>query len=129
MRKSAFVMFVICAMLLAGAAGASDWQKLGKKTVVFGNSEETASIAAKGEAVSQIAFKISGEWVRLNQVTLNFADGTSQTIDEIEKVKPGMTSAGIAVDGGPKTISSIDFSYQAASSASQGRGTVIVLGQ
>ena len=129
MRKSAFVMFVIGAMLLAGAAGASDWQKLGKKTVVFGNSEETASIAAKGEAVSQIAFKISGEWVRLNQVTLNFADGTSQTINEIEKVKPGMTSAGIAVDGGPKTISSIDFSYQAASSASQGRGTVIVLGQ
>ena len=129
MRKSAFVMFVVAAMLVAGAAGASDWQKLGKKTVVFGNSEETASIAAKGEAVSQIAFKISGEWVRLNQVTLNFADGKSQTIDEIEKVKPGMTSAGIAVDGGPKTISSIDFSYQAASSASQGRGTVIVLGQ
>ena len=129
MRKSAFVMFVIGAMLIAGAAGASDWQKLGKKTVVFGNSEETASIAAKGEAVSQIAFKISGEWVRLNQVTLNFADGTSQTIDEIEKVKPGMMSAGIAVDGGPKTISSIDFSYQAASSATQGRGTVIVLGQ
>ena len=129
MRKNAFVMFVIGAMLMAGAAGASDWQKLGKKTVVFGNTEETASITAKGEAVSQIAFKISGEWVRLNQVTLNFADGTSQTIDEIEKVKPGLTSAGIAVDGGPKTISSIDFSYQAASSAGNGRGTVTVLGQ
>jgi len=129
MRKSAFVMFVIGAMLLAGAAGARDWQKLGKKTVVFGNTEETASIAAKGEAVSQIAFKISGEWVRLKQVTLNFADGTSQKIDEIEKVKPGMTSAGIAVDDGSKTMSSIDFSYQAASSAAQGRGTVIVLGQ
>ena len=129
MRNNAFVMFVIGAMLMAGAAGASDWQKLGKKTVVFGNTEETASITAKGEAVSQIAFKISGEWVRLNQVTLNFADGTSQTIDEIEKVKPGLTSAGIAVDGGPKTISSIDFSYQAASSAGNGRGTVTVLGQ
>ena len=129
MRKSAILVFVVTAMLVAGAAGASDWQKLGKKTVVFGNSEETASIAAKGEAVSQIAFKISGEWVRLNQVTLNFADGTSQTIDEIEKVKPGLTSAGIAVDGGPKTISSIDFSYQAASSAGNGRGTVTVLGQ
>ena len=108
MRKNAFVMFVIGAMLMAGAAGASDWQKLGKKTVVFGNTEETASITAKGDAVSQIAFKISGEWVRLNQATLNFADGTSQTIDEIEKVKPGMMSAGIAVDGGPKTISSIE---------------------
>ena len=129
MKRNAFVMFVIGAMLMAGAAGASDWQKLGKKTVVFGNTEKTASITAKGEAVSQIAFKISGEWVRLNQVTLNFADGTSQTIDEIEKVKPGSTSAGIAVDGGPKTISSIDFSYQAGGSAGNGRATVTVLGQ
>ena len=129
MRKSALVMFVVIAMLMAGAAGAGDWQKLGKKTVVFGNTEETASIAAKGDAVSQIAFKISGDWVRLNQVTLNFADGTTQTIDDIEKVKPGLTSAGIAIAGGPKTISSIDFSFQAASSAGQGRGTVIALGQ
>ena len=129
MRKSLFVMFVVAAMLFAGAAGASDWQKLGKKTIVFGNAEETASITAKGDAVNQIAFKISGDWVRLNQVTLNFADGTTQTMDDIEKVKPGLTSAGIAIDGGPKTISSIDFSYQAASSAGQGRGTVTVLGQ
>lgn len=129
MRKSVFVMFVVAAMLMAGAAGASDWQKLGKKTVVFGNAEETASITAKGDAVNQIAFKISGDWVRLNQVTLNFADGTTQVIEDIEKVKPGLTSAGIAIDGGPKTISSIDFLYQAASSAKQGRGTVIVLGQ
>lgn len=129
MRKGAFVMFVIGAMLVAGAAVAGDWQKLGKKTVVFGNSEETASIAAKGEAVSQIAFKISGDWVRLNQVTLNFADGSTQTINDVEKVKPGLTSAGIAIDGGPKTITSIDFSFQAASSSRQGRATVIALGQ
>ncbi len=129
MKKSAFVMFMVVAMMIAGTAAAGDWQKLGKKTVVFGNTEESASISAKGDAVSQIAFKISGDWVRLNQVTLNFADGTTQTIDQIEKVKPGLTSAGITIDGGPKTISSIDFSYQAASSAQQGRGTVIALGQ
>jgi hypothetical protein len=129
MRKSAFVMCVIAAMLVAGAAVAADWQKLGKKTVIFGNTEDSASITAKGEAVGQIAFKISGDWVRLNQVTLNFADGSTQTINEIEKVKPGLTSSGIAIDGGPKTITSIDFTFQAASSSRQGRGTVTVLGQ
>jgi len=129
MRKRAFVMCVIAAMLVAGAAVAGDWQKLGKKTVVFGNAEDTASIAAKGDAVSQFAFKISGDWVCLNQVTLNFADGSTQTINDLEKVKPGLTSAGIAIDGGPKTITSIDFSFQAASSSRQGRATVIALGQ
>ena len=129
MRKSMFVMFVVVAMLVTGAAAAGDWQKLGKKTVVFGNTEEAASISAKGDAVSQIAFKISGEWVRLNQITLNFADGSTQTINDLEKVKPGLTSAAIAIEGGPKTITSIDFSYQAASSSRQGRATVIMLGQ
>jgi hypothetical protein len=129
MRKSSFVMFVVIAMLMVGTAGAGDWQKLGKKTVVFGNTEETASIATKGDAVSQIEFKISGEWVRLNQVTLNFADGTTQTIEDIENVKPGLTSAGITITGGPKTISSIDISFQAASSSGNGRATVAFLGQ
>ncbi len=129
MRKSAFVMFVVAAMLVAGAAAAGDWQKLGKKTIVFGNTEDSASIAAKGEAVSQIAFKFGGDWVCLNQVTLNFADGSTQTIDEVEKVKPGRTGDAIAIDGGAKTITSIDISYQAASSSSQGRATVTALGQ
>ena len=129
MRKGAFVMFVIGAVLVAGAAAAGDWQKLGKKSVVFGNTEETASMATEGEAVSQVSFKISGEWVRLNQITLNFDDGSAQTIQEIENVRPGLTSEGITIEGGPKTITSIDFSYQAASSAGQGRATVIALGQ
>ena len=129
MRKSAIVMCVITAMLVVGAAAASDWQKLGKKTVVFGNAEETASINAKGDAVSQVAFKISGDWVGLNQVTLNFDDGSSQTIEDVPRVRPGLTSEGVAIEGGPKTITTIDFSYQAVSSSSQGRATVIVLGQ
>jgi hypothetical protein len=129
MRKGAFVMCVIAAMLVASAAVADDWQKLGKKTVIFGNTEDTASIAAKGDAVSQVAFKISGDWVRLNQVTLNFSDGSTQMIDDMESVKPGLTSDGIAIDGGAKTITSIDFSFQAASSSRQGRATVIALGQ
>ena len=126
MRKGAFVMFVIAAMF---AAAAGDWQKLGKKTVVFGNSEETASITAKGDAVSQVAFKISGDWVRLNQVTLNFDNGSTQIIEDMESVRPGLTSDAIEIDGGSKTITSIIFSYQATSSARQGRATVIVLGQ
>ena len=129
MRKSAFVMFIVVAIMVAGTAVAGDWQKLGKKTVVFGNTEDSASVSAKGDAVSQIAFKISGDWVRLNQVTLNFSDGSTQMIDDMESVRPGLTSEAIAIDGGPKTITSFDFSYQAASSSRQGRATVTALGQ
>jgi len=129
MKKGAFVTFVIATMLVAVAATAGDWQKLGKKTVVFGSSEKTASIEAKGDPVSQIAFKITGEWVRLNQVTLNFSDGSTQTIEDIDKVRPGFTSDAIAIDGGSKTVTSVDFSFQATSSNQQGRATVTFLGQ
>jgi hypothetical protein len=86
------------------------------------------TIDAKGEAAS-VAFKISGDWVRFTEVTLNFSDGSKQTLEDPEKVRPGMTSEPIAIDGGPKTLSSIDFMYKAASSANQGRATVIFLGQ
>ena len=65
----------------------------------------------------------------MNQITLNFDDGSAQTIQEIDNVRPGLTSEGITIEGGPKKITSIDFSYQAASSAGQGRATVIALGQ
>ena len=129
MRKSAFVMFVIGVMLMAGAASAADWQKVGKTTVVFGSTEETASITAKENSVSQVAFKINGDWVGLHQVTLNFSDGSNQTIEDVPKVTPGLTSETFSIEGGPKTISSIDFSYKAVSSSSLGRATVIVLGQ
>jgi hypothetical protein len=129
MRKGAFVMFVIAAMLVAGTAAAGDWQKLGRKTVSFNGKEQAVSITAKGEPVSQVAFKFGGDWMHLTQVTINFDDGSSQAIEDLEDVRPGMTSEGYAIEGGPKKISSIDISYRAARSGAQGRGTVTALGQ
>jgi len=129
MRKGAFVVFVIAAMLVAGAATAGDWQKLGKKTVSFNGKEKAVSITAKGEPVSQVAFKFGGDWMQLTHVTLNFDDGSSQAIEDLEDVRPGMTSESYAIEGGPKKVASIDLSYRSASSGGQGRGTVTVLGQ
>ncbi len=127
--KGAFTMCVIATLLVAGSAAAGDWEKLGKKTVVFGNAEKADSISAKGDAIEQISFKFSGDWVDLTAVTLNFDDGSSQIIEEPESVKPGLTSEAISIEGGPKAVSSIDFSYKAASSSRQGRATVTALGQ
>jgi len=127
--KGVYVMLVVAALLVAGSAVAGDWQKIGNKTVVFGNTEDTSSISAKGMAVSQVAFKISGDWVRLTNITLNFDDESSQIIENLERVRPGLTSDGITIDEGPKTLTSIDFSFKATSSAKQGRATVTVLGQ
>ena len=129
MRKAAFVMFVIAAMLAAGAATAGDWQKLGKKTVSFNGKEKAVSITAKGEAVSQVAFKLGGDWMHLTHVTLNFDDGSSQAIEDLENIRPGTKSESYAIEGGSKKIASIDISYRSAITGGQGRGTVTALGQ
>ena len=129
MRKSVLSICVIAALLVAGGAVAGDWQKLGKKTIAFDSSEKTASIKAKGDAVNEVAFKFGGDWVSLTKVTLNFDDGSNQIIEDLEKVRPGLTSAGVAIDGGPKTISSIDLSFKSASASGQGRATITALGQ
>jgi len=129
MRKGAFVVFVIAAMLVAGAATAGDWQKLGRKTVSFNGKEKAVSITAKGEPVSQVAFKLGGDWMHLTHVTLNFDDGSSQAIEDLEDIRPGMTSEGIAVEGGPKKVASIEVSYRAATAGGQGRGSITALGQ
>ena len=127
--KGVFVMMTIATLLVAGSAVAGDWQKIGKKNVVINNSEKTSSISTKGTPVSQVAFKVSGGWVRLTNITFNFDDGSSQTIENFENPRPSMTSDSIAIDGGPKTLTSIDFSCRAVSSSTQGRASVIALGQ
>ena len=127
--KGTFVMLVIATLLVAGSAIAGDWQKLGKKGLVFNNKAKSSSISTKGVAVSQIAFKVTGGWVRLSEITLNFDDGSTQKIEDFENPSPDTRSDGIAIDGGPKTLTSIDFSSRAVSSATQGRATVTALGQ
>jgi hypothetical protein len=129
MRKGAFVMFVIATMLVAGSAAAGDWQKLGRKTVAFNGKEKAMSISAKGEPVSQVAFKVGGGWIALSNVTLNFEDGSSQKIEDLADVRPGMTSTSIAVNGGSKTVTSIDLTYRGASASQEGRATITAIGQ
>ena len=129
MRKAAFVVFVIAAMLVAGAATAGDWHKLGKTTVSFNEKEKAVSITAKGEPVSQVAFKFGGDWMHLTHVTLNFDDGSSQAIEDLGDIRPGTKSESYAIEGGSKKVASIDISYRSAIAGGQGRGTVTVLGQ
>ena len=128
MKRTVFVTCVIAALLVAGTAVANDWQKLGKKNVVFGDAEETTTVKANGEAAN-VNFKISGDWVRLTKVTFNFSDGAKETLEEPENVRPGLTSQPITIDGGRKTIESIDLTYRSAGASGRGRATVAFHGQ
>jgi len=133
--RNASRIVVVCAVvaLLAGGpafATAGDWQKLGAKSVAYSKEgPQTFSINTNNAEVSEIKFKVAGDWTRFLDVKLNFADGTSQDLNSGVDVEPGSTSEAFTIQGGPKALASIDISCKAASASRTGRATIKVVGQ
>jgi hypothetical protein len=126
-----FVVIVSVVVLAAGSstlAKAADWQKLGSKAVVFSNGSEELSIKTKNTEVSEIKFKVAGDWTRFESVKLNFTDGSAQTFETEMDVKPGGMSEAIEIKSGPKALASVDVSCKAASSSLSGRATIKIVG-
>ena len=129
--RMAIVLTVV--VLVAGGsafATAGDWQKLGSKAVSYSkDGPQNFSIDTKNTEVSEIKFKVAGDWTRFLSVQLNFADGSSQALEGGVDVEPGSSSDAIKIDGGPKALASVDVSCKAASSSRTGRSTIKVVGQ
>ena len=126
------VVFAVVALIAGSSAFATagDWQKLGSKAVSYSKSgPQDVSIKTKNAEVSEVKFKVSGDWTRFVDVTLNFADGSSQEVEAGVNVEPGASSDAIKIDGGPKALASIDVSCKAASASRTGRATIKVVGQ
>jgi hypothetical protein len=128
-RKKVAVLAMVALLVGATMAGAGDWQKLGSKTLAFKDEPIAVAVETKDASVGEIKFKVGGSWVRFSGLTLNFSDGSSQTIDGDFDVEPGLTSDPIAIDGGPKTIASVEFTCSSAVSARGGRASIAILGQ
>jgi hypothetical protein len=128
-RKKVAVLAMVALLVGVAMAGAGDWQKLGSKTLAFKDEPIAVALETKDASVGEIKFKVGGSWVRFSGLTLNFSDGTSQAIEGDFDVEPGLTSDPIAVDGGPKTIASVEFTCSSAVSARGGRASIAILGQ
>ena len=131
MRKARIVLVAAMVGLFAvGVVSAADgWQKIGSKTVVVNGKPKAVDLKTKDATVAAIKLKVGGEWVRFENLTLAFADGSSQVIDTPIDVAPGLTSDAIAIEGGPKPITGVTIAYKAASSARSGRATITILGE
>jgi hypothetical protein len=128
LRFAVIVSVVVLAVGSSTLGTAADWQKLGSKAVVFSNGSEELSIKTKNAEVSEIKFKVAGDWTRFESVKLNFADGSAQMTETEMDVKPGGMSEAIEIKGGPKALASVDVSCKAASSSLSGRATIKVVG-
>jgi hypothetical protein len=125
---------MVCALVFVVAAGSAfagdGWQKLGSKTTVFKNNPEPVKIKKSDVPVGEIMFKVSGTTVEFTGVKMEFADGSSQETEFDQDVRPGMSSDPIAIDGGPKAISSLEFMYKVTpNKGTTGRSVVTVTGK
>ena len=132
--KTASRLAIVCTIVVLVAGGsafaaAGNWQKLGSKAVAYNNSgPQNISIDTKNAEVSEIKFKVAGDWTRFLEIKLNFADGSSQEVEGGVDVEPGSSSDVIKIEDGPKALASVDISCKAASSSRAGRSTIKIVG-
>jgi hypothetical protein len=127
-------LVVVCAVVMVVAAGSAfagdGWQKLGNKSTVFKNGGEDIKIKKSDIPVGEIMFKVTGSTVEFTGVSLGFADGSSQEIEFEQDVEPGHSSDPIAIDDGPKAITSLHAAFKTADGkGSTSRAVITVVGK
>ncbi len=129
MRSIGRMALVLCVItVLAAPAFAGDWQKLGAKTFVFDSTQATIEVTKAEQACTEIKLKVASKGVRISGMSIVFADGSAQTVDEEFKLLPGDETAAIAINGGAKAIQKIDFTYKPVDGLMTGRARITLVG-
>ena len=117
----------LVSILAAVPAEAADWDRIGRTTVVY--NDEVATIKVKDDmACSQLKLSVAGKWIKFEEATIHFADGSTQKVDVDQRVEPGMDTDPIEVDGGAKTVKTFEVTYKPVDGVWSGRTNVSLLG-
>jgi hypothetical protein len=127
--RLALVGAVVILVGVGSAYAGGDWQKMGSKAMVFKDASDTIKVKKADLSVSEIKFKVSGSWVRFQEVKVYFADGTTQEIEFKAKIEGGFTSDAIAIKSGPKAIEKVEITCKpCVGGNTPDRSTVTLLG-
>jgi hypothetical protein len=114
MIKRAAIIFCLAAAGPALAQSGTGWHGIGQASAApdAGN----VHIAAAGGAHSdrEIMFCVEGHIMRLNEATLHFQGGGTQSIRISERVADGGCSRGKTLSGHEHTVESADVTYDQA---------------
>ena len=103
----------LAAPAMAVAQGGSGWYGIGQATAPADAGSVT--IAAHGDPGNhELMFCIEGHIMRLNQATLHFQGGGSQTIRISERIADGGCSVGHGLTGRNHAVESADVTYEQA---------------
>lgn len=114
--------------MLATPAIAGDWQKLGTKALVFDSEQATIEVGNSDQTCSEVKLKVSSKGVKIHDMTIAFADGTTQKVDGEFSLLPGDESTAIAINGGAKSIQRVEFTYSPLNGQMNGRTRITLVG-
>jgi len=126
MRKSS-VLAVMGVLVAAVSAQAGDWQKLGATTIWDNATSEVVKVKG-APSVGQLQLRVTGKPVKIQTVTVFFADGGNQELAVNQSVQPGFTTTAFALDGGAKAIEHVEMTFMLLDTQSRRAATVTVLG-
>lgn len=124
--KKWIVLAVVVALAVTQAAMASEWQKLGAKTIWDNATSEVVKVKG-APTVSQLQFKVSGKPIRVQTVKVFFADGGSQDLAVNQSIQPGFVGEPVALDGA-KAIEHLEIGLMLLDTQSRRGATITVLG-
>jgi len=122
-HRVALVMGIV-SLLAFASAQAGDWQKMGSTLLLFKTDADSIEVKKSDMDCSQIKFKVASKVIKVNDVKVMFDDGSMQEIELNERIKPGLESSVIDIDGGPKKITSVEFTYEPGDGQKNGRARV-----
>lgn len=117
-----FTIALVAVVVAVSPVFADSPTKLASKVLLF--HEPTITIDAKKDAqVGQLQLRVNDETIRVTQVVVHFADGSSETVDIQLNLYPGLMSEPMALDR-TGTVKSIDMTYTGTQGAQRARITV-----
>ncbi len=119
-RTSSILILSLGLALVASAASAGNWKKLGTRTVTDRVDHDVIVVGGDEGRFSKLQLRAKNSRVRVRRVVVHFADGSKQTIERNFTVLKGDRSPALDLEGKSRVIRRVEFTYEESSLARKG---------
>jgi len=112
------LLLVLWMTLSTGTASAGrlrGWELIGQATVSDARDHDVIPVTGAQGNFRRVQVKVFERPVQFREMTIQFANGSDQNVELREVIRAGRSSRVIDLEGGDRTIRSIEFRYDAQS--------------
>lgn len=113
LAPAALVAILLGLAAPAAWAGKQGWEPIGEKVVTDRIDHDTVVVTRAEGTFEAIQLRVKQRAVQFRSMTIHFGNGGTQHVERREVIPAGGKSRVIDVEGGDRTIKTIDFVYDA----------------